>query len=98
MSISFEQKNECLTISVDGRFDYSCYRDFKNSYLTQKIDVQKYVVDFDNTTFIDSSALGMLLLLKDFVGDEKSIILLNAKNKVKEALDVAMFGQIFHME
>lgn len=57
---------------------------------------QRYVVNLQGTTYMDSSALGMLLLLRDHAGgDEADIRLLNCSPDVRKILSVSNFEQLF---
>ena len=52
----------------------------------------------DDVEYLDSSALGMLLLLKDYADARGvSMVLANCRGIVKEILDVASFGLMFRM-
>ena len=54
-----------LTIYVEGRFDFGAHQEFRDAYERIDSSPRRYVVDLKNTTYLDSSALGMLLLLRD---------------------------------
>ncbi len=57
---------------------------------------QRYVVDLKDTTYLDSSALGMLLLLRDHAGgDSAQIRLLNCNPDVRKILAISNFEQLF---
>ena len=91
----FDKKTECLTILVKGRFDYSCHKSFKDAYS----DVSKakaYEVNLADVTYLDSSALGMLLLLRDHAGSEKiQVRLVNVNSAVIDILKIANFHRLF---
>lgn len=83
-----------LTISVRGRFDFAKHQEFRNSYENVKPD--SVVVDLKDATYLDSSALGMLLLLRDHVGgDEPEIRLVNSSSDVKKILAISNFDKLF---
>ena len=50
-----------LTISIRGRFDFAKHQEFRKSYEDRELSA--VVVDLKDATYLDSSALGMLLLL-----------------------------------
>jgi anti-anti-sigma factor len=55
-------------------------------------------VDLSGTDYLDSSALGMLLLLREHAGGEGSKIdIVNSSPDVKKILDVANFGKLFEI-
>ena len=56
-----------VTLRPQGRFDFNCFRDFRSTYeaaLAQD-GVKCVVVDLQQVQYIDSAALGILLLLRD---------------------------------
>lgn len=85
-----------LTIRISGRFDFSQHQEFSNAAEQANGSVQRFVVDLDQTEYIDSSALGMLLVLRDKVnGVKDNIKLINANPQVKNILTIANFNQLF---
>ena len=85
-----------LTINVEGRFDFSSHQEFRNSYENAVVKPKSYSVDFSDTSYLDSSALGMLLLLRDYAGgDEAKIAIINCCDDVKKILTVSNFEQLF---
>jgi anti-anti-sigma factor len=87
-------------IQLAGRFDFSAYRDFRTAYEAALAESQlrQISVDLGRVEYLDSSALGMLLLLKDHAQARGiEIALTNCRGIVKEILDVASFGAMFPM-
>lgn len=88
-----------LTIQVAGRFDFSSHQEFRKLYESAPVDVKQYVIDMTDATYLDSSALGMLLLLRDHAGgDNASIRIVNSNPDVKKILTISNFGQLFTLE
>lgn len=88
--------NSELTISVEGRFDFSSHQEFRRAYETLSSKPASYVVDMGGTTYLDSSALGMLLLLRDYAGgDNSNISIVNCNDDVKKILSISNFEQLF---
>lgn len=87
-----------ITIAVSGKFDFQLYDEFRGAYVdTPGVGVD-YIVDLKGTDYLDSSALGMLLLLREHAGGEGSRIkLANASPEVRKILDVANFGKLFEV-
>jgi anti-anti-sigma factor len=55
-------------------------------------------VDLSDTTYLDSSALGMLLLLRDYAGgDSARIVIENCNNDVRRILSISNFEQLFNI-
>ena len=83
-----------LTISVKGRFDYAKHQEFRESYEDKKLSA--VVVDLKEATYLDSSALGMLLLLRDHAGgDNSDIRVVNSSTDVKKILAISNFDKLF---
>ncbi|MFT5502375.1 MAG: anti-anti-sigma factor [Gammaproteobacteria bacterium] len=87
-----------ITISVTGKFDFQLYDEFRSAYSETEGAGVKYVIDLSGTDYLDSSALGMLLLLREHAGGESSKVdISNASSDVKKILDVANFGKLFNL-
>lgn len=101
MSISaklVDTENE-LVINVAGRFDFSAHQDFRSAYESLENKPASYAVDMAQTTYLDSSALGMLLLLRDHAGgDHASIRLINCNDDVRKILVISNFGRLFTIQ
>jgi anti-anti-sigma factor len=85
-------------IKLSGRFDFNTHRDFRSAYEPLVIDsgIREVTVDFGSVDYLDSSALGMLLMLRDKMnGASKEVCLGNVKGSVKQVLDIANFGKLF---
>jgi anti-anti-sigma factor len=98
MSINMTASTEGdkVTIAVAGKFDFQLYDEFRASYADTAGDGVEYVVDLAETEYLDSSALGMLLLLREHAGGETSSIeIKQATAEVRKILDVANFGKLF---
>ncbi|GAB3100984.1 STAS domain-containing protein [Aestuariicella hydrocarbonica] len=88
-----EQK---LTISISGRFDFSAHQEFRNAYESLPVAPSQFVVDLDGANYLDSSALGMLLLLRDHAGGNSADIeIVNCSPDVKKILTISNFEQLF---
>ena len=97
MSVTSSITGSKLTINISGRFDFSAHKEFRTAIDSiASNNVNHACVDMRTTDYVDSSALGMLLMLKNKMGDSKeSISLVNAKPEVKKILEIANFGQLF---
>jgi anti-anti-sigma factor len=92
--------HEVACIHLTGRFDFSGHREFKHccEVALGEPDVRSITVDLQGVDYLDSSALGMLLLLKESADSRAlPVSLLNCGGLVKEILDVANFGVMFAM-
>jgi len=52
-----------LTIHIKDRFVYEERKAFRKAYQNLPIPPEGYILDLDECTFIDSAALGMILIL-----------------------------------
>lgn len=88
-----------VKISINGKFDYSLHDDFCSAYRDcPSTDVQ-YRVNLSNTQYMDSSALGMLLLLREHAGNDKTRVVIEAPSEpIRRLLEIANFQRIFVME
>jgi anti-anti-sigma factor len=85
-----------LTIAVQGRFDFSTHQDFRDAYERAEGSPRRYVVDLKGANYLDSSALGMLLLLRDHAGgDEADVRLINCSSDIRKILAISNFEQLF---
>lgn len=87
-------------IKLAGRFDFNRHREFRGAYepLLDDAAIQEVIVDMGGVDYLDSSALGMLLMLKDKVSaSKKSVALTNVSGSVRQVLDIANFGKLFRI-
>lgn len=98
MTISSELDSgvQKLTIAIQGRFDFSAHKDFRQSYEDLDAAPSSYSIDMREAEYIDSSALGMLLLLRDHAGgDSADVEIVNCNPDVKKILTISNFDQLF---
>lgn len=87
-----------LIIEVEGRFDFSAHQEFRKAYEVTGAKPRKFVIDMRGTNYLDSSALGMLLLLRDYAGgDTAQISISHCNPDVKNILTVSNFDQLFNL-
>lgn len=86
---------KAFTVAVSGRFDFRVYESFRDSYAKVKPAGIRFMVDLQKANYMDSSALGMLLLLKEHVGDSGSIEIINTATDVRNVLTIANFDKLF---
>ncbi|MBC8210896.1 MAG: STAS domain-containing protein [Gammaproteobacteria bacterium] len=96
ISSTVSENGKQVTIAISGKFDFQLYDEFRAAYSANPASGVQYVVDLKGTEYLDSSALGMLLLLREHAGGEvSSVRVLNPSVDVKKVLDVANFGKLF---
>ena len=88
-----------VTIDISGRFDFSVHQDFRQVYEHPEGMTNQYIIDLKNTEYVDSSALGMLLLLREHAGgDRANVQIVHCRPEVKKILTIANFHQLFHLD
>jgi len=88
-----------VTIFIQGRFDFSSHQEFRAAYEKLPKTPQIFRVDLQGTSYLDSSALGMLLLLRDHAGGDKANIeIVNCSADVKKILTISNFEQLFTIQ
>jgi len=88
-----------LTISITGRLDITTYRDFNQAYKDKLDTVSKCIIDMTDAEYMDSSALGMLLLLRERAGgDNAQIDIVNCNPGLEKIFKTANFNRLFNIE
>lgn len=85
-------------MKLSGRFDFNTHRDFREGFeaILKNADVRSLDLDFSDVDYMDSSALGMLLLLNErAMARNISLSLVGCAGVVKQILDIANFGKLF---
>lgn len=100
MQTSVKQEAGIATIVLSGRFDFNTHRDFRAAYepLVDDSACQAVTVDFSSVDYLDSSALGMLLMLRDKLGGcGKEVTLSGVQGNVRQVLEIANFSKLFRI-
>ena len=96
MSFDTKMESGVLQIKIGGRFDFSVHKQFRDATNQVLSSVKKIEVDLSAADYLDSSALGMLLILRDKVaGNKDSVVLKGATTDVKKILQIANFDKLF---
>lgn len=96
ISTTVSDSGDKVTISVSGKFDFQLYDDFRSAYTDTQGSGTTYEVNLAGTDYLDSSALGMLLLLREHAGgDSSKVEITQISDEVRKVLEVANFGKLF---
>lgn len=96
LTVHHDNEHDCLTLQLGERFDFSVHRDFHDACLGAEMSARSYVIDLSEVTSMDSSALGMLLLLREHAGSERAEIrIVNAGSDLRNTFKVAGFDKLF---
>ena len=99
MSVSHEMSDDGkkILINITGRFDYKVSQEFRDTY--RQVPGQEgaaYYVNLSGASYMDSSALGMLLLLREHAKCRGgSVFIERPSEQVDSILKVANFEQLF---
>lgn len=90
------QADGILRVQICERFDFSTQAEFRTTYESES-PANSFILDFEKTKHMDSSALGMLLLLREYVGDVRKVKLIRCSNEIKKILEICHFQDIFEI-
>ena len=100
MEVNVVTANGRAVLRLRGRFDFNSHREFREAIdkAIGQADAKDVQVDLDGVEYLDSSALGMLLMLRDRCkGANKTVSLTNCRGAVKQVLDIANFSRLFQI-
>jgi anti-anti-sigma factor len=97
MQTNVSNRDGKVIVVLQGRFDFNSHREFREAVEQAVKDPAREVhVDLSGVDYLDSSALGMLLMLRDKAkGAGKEVALANVRGSVKQVIDIANFGKLF---
>jgi len=92
-----EQGEDIICVEIGGDFTFSESSKFRE--MLKRLEVKKasrIVVDLSKTDFIDSSALGMMLLLKEKADAMNAEVEISgAQGQVLQVLELSRFQDLF---
>jgi anti-anti-sigma factor len=97
MRATVTSSGERARIALEGRFDFNANHAFRDAYeAVLGSEAQTIEIDFEGVEYLDSSALGMLLLLRDQASErQQSVELANCRGIVGQVLEIANFRKLF---
>ncbi|MBI5918113.1 MAG: STAS domain-containing protein [Nitrosomonadales bacterium] len=98
METNVKIASNIATIEVRGRFDFSTHRNFREMYehILQNPQIASIDVNLAGVDYMDSSALGMLLMLRERAqAAKKEVVLCKPNSTVAQILDIANFPKLF---
>jgi anti-anti-sigma factor len=85
-----------VILRVEGRFSFGVHEEFRRAYQETWRPGLHYVLDMRSVEYLDSSALGMLLLMREYVGEGAGLIrILGCSAPMKDVFLRARFDQFF---
>ncbi len=95
--VKAERHKNILTITITGYFDYGLGTQFREAYKDSD-DIEKCIIDLKKVTFIDSSALGRLMVLRAWATKIGArVVLSNSNDPVKKVLNIMQFDKLFEI-
>ena len=98
MEINTSYSGSQVTFKLKGRFIFKDYEQWRKA-LTDAIShegVSTITVDFEEVEFIDSAAIGMLLVLREEAQENNiSVSILNPQGQVEKILELSRMSDLF---
>ena len=89
------------TIVLPSKFDFSYHKNFTDQY-AKALEVElneKITLDFSSVEYLDSAALGMMVLLKKKAeAVDREVNIVNAHGAALEVLNIANFHNLFSIK
>jgi anti-anti-sigma factor len=98
MEIRQTKNGNQAKLTLNGRFDFNMHREFKEAYMALLNDdtLTSIEIGLAEVDYLDSSALGMLLMLRErALNVNKQVSLSNPNKMVSQVLDIANFHKLF---
>jgi HptB-dependent secretion and biofilm anti anti-sigma factor len=100
MHFEIRSNGDTSVICLDGRFVFNSHAGFREAYEQVLACGETRVIQLDmgKVEYLDSSALGMLLLLREKgQAQDKTVRIRGAQGMARQVLEVANFHKIFDM-
>ena len=92
--IEIQKHLDTTTLRISGRFDFRCVKEFQAAMQQTSV---AWVVDLEAVDYLDSAALGMLLLLREHAAGTR-VAVRHLKGQPREVLMMAKFDRMFAIE
>ncbi|MDR3439694.1 STAS domain-containing protein [Telmatospirillum sp.] len=97
MQSAIQKDGDAALLRLEGRFtftDHEAFRQLINEF--GDTPPQHLTIDLNAVTYLDSAAVGMLLLLREHF-DRIRIVLKGGNSTVKELIRIAKLGTLFDL-
>lgn len=93
------QDGKSLEIKITGSFLFALHREFRDAYASVDQLGCVFNVNLRETEYMDSSALGMLLLLKEHAAKcNGSVLITGVSPAIRRILEIASFDKLFSIQ
>ncbi len=96
MALQTFKEGSRVSILLPEKFGFEIRHDFREATLGHPSGTS-YELDFQAVAKMDSSAMGMLLLLKESAGKDSPVLLKNVRPEVANVLRLANFQKLFQI-
>jgi anti-anti-sigma factor len=95
MNITQDAVDGNTILHLEGRFDFGVRKTFKEAVDGVSVEGSSVVLDLEKVAFVDSSALGLLVICHQNLKNKNvSFCLVNPQTYVKQVLDLANIGKM----
>jgi anti-anti-sigma factor len=95
----YNKAKNTVEIKLPVRFDIEVQREFRSAYESVQTGNTTFFLDFSQTAYINSAALGMMLILREYAeANGGQVVFINISGQVSEVLRVAGFSKLFEFE
>lgn len=101
MQVTIDKQDGRALVKLAGRFDLTGNLTFRNATrpLLSDANVKTIVIDFQQVSYLDSTALGLLLLLREqAVANDKELILTHCGPELTRVFSISQFHRLFRIE
>ncbi|MFC3531080.1 STAS domain-containing protein [Vogesella facilis] len=101
MPLSYQIRDTEASISIRGQFDFSLHGDFRaaSRAIMASPAVQCVDINLQDTETLDSSALGMLLVLREQLSRHQvKLLITHARPGIRQILAIARFEKFFQID
>jgi anti-anti-sigma factor len=98
MPLTTARASDTLTYLIKGRFDFSLHKEFRAAHEAAP-GVKHYILDLTEAVYMDSSALGMILLLREWAQEKGADVRIKTRAPiVRKILAMAHFEKLFPID
>ncbi|HEY6896678.1 MAG TPA: STAS domain-containing protein [Rhodocyclaceae bacterium] len=100
MDVQQTTQHNVVTLALSGVFKFDTHREFRAacSGTLEQPGIEHIIVDLSQVTYMDSAALGMLLILRDKAQSRGTrVSLARATNNVRQCIEVSRFDRLFEV-
>lgn len=96
--VTVSEIEDSRTIEIRGRFDFGMQKSFRSFYQDGPDGIRRFVVNLRDTEYMDSSALGMLLLLREHaLARDAEILIVHSRPEIRRIFEIANFDKLFKL-